>query len=83
MPKQDVVSWTMIVVACGQHGHEKEALELFLKIKHTSIKLYDVTFLGILSTCSHAGLVEEVFTFLFNDSKSHYNAKNGELCMHG
>lgn len=59
MSKRDVVSWTVIVVACAQHGHGKEALELFRQMEHTGIKPDDVTFLGVLSACSHVGLVEE------------------------
>ena len=53
------MSWALIVVACGQHGHGKEALELFWKMQHTGIKADDITSLGVLSACSHVGLVEE------------------------
>eukprot|EP01018_Ginkgo_biloba_P009823 Gb_15506 [translate_table: standard] len=59
MPKRDVVSWNAMIVGYAIHGHGKEAIELFEKMQHTSMKLDDVTFLGILSACCHAGLVKD------------------------
>lgn len=59
MPKRDVVSWTALIAGYAQHGQGKEALYLIQQMHKESIKLNHITFVGILSACSHAGLVEE------------------------
>lgn len=56
---KDVVAWSAIIVGYGLHGHGKEAICLFKQMLSEGIKPNDVTFVGILSACNHAGLVDE------------------------
>lgn len=59
MPYLDSVSWNAMIAALGQHGHGAQALELFELMLKEDILPDRITFLTVLSTCSHAGLVEE------------------------
>ena len=59
MPYLDAVSWNAMIAALGQHGHGAQALELFELMLKEDILPDRITFLTVLSTCSHAGLVEE------------------------
>jgi pentatricopeptide repeat protein len=59
MPSRDVVTWTVILGGCAMHGHGKEALKLFEWMCKEGVQPDDVTFVCLLSACSHAGLVDE------------------------
>eukprot|EP01018_Ginkgo_biloba_P040201 Gb_37572 [translate_table: standard] len=59
MLKRNVVSWTAMIGAYAQHGRAKEALQLFERMQAAGMKPNDVTFVCVLSACSHAGLVDE------------------------
>ncbi|KAM7475646.1 hypothetical protein LguiB_022889 [Lonicera macranthoides] len=73
--KKDVTTWTSMIVGYALHGQAEEALVLFAKMKLENktvmttkrnvnctsrlIVPNDVTFIGVLMACSHAGMVEE------------------------
>ncbi|OAY84016.1 Pentatricopeptide repeat-containing protein [Ananas comosus] len=59
MPERDVVSWSAIIAGYGMHGCGNEAIHLFEEMKHANVMPNDVTFIGLLSACNHAGLVDE------------------------
>ncbi|GMI85112.1 Organelle transcript processing 72 [Hibiscus trionum] len=55
----DVVSWSVMICSCAQHGCARDALNLFGLMKEHEIKPNQITFVGVLSACSYGGLVEE------------------------
>ncbi|KAK4804777.1 hypothetical protein SAY86_004594 [Trapa natans] len=58
--KTDVVSWNSMIVGFAKNGFAGEALEVFSEMQRScSCSPDDVTFLGILTACSHAGLVSK------------------------
>ncbi len=59
MAEQDVVSWNVMIAGLAQHGCSKDALELFEQVKRGGFTPNTVTFVGLLSACSHTGLVDE------------------------
>ncbi|XP_021806780.1 pentatricopeptide repeat-containing protein At3g53360, mitochondrial [Prunus avium] len=59
MENPDVVSWSSLIVGYAQFGYGEEALELFKIMKGLGIKPNEVTLVGVLTACSHIGLVEE------------------------
>lgn len=59
LPRKDLMSWTSMITGYGSHGQAREALSLFAKMRQENIKPDKVTFLAVLSTCSHGGLVDE------------------------
>ena len=58
MPTRDVVSWNAMISGLSQNGCGKEALELFEEMRLEGTKPDSVSFVNILSACSHMGLVE-------------------------
>lgn len=59
MPRKDIVSWTSIIVGHAINGEGKEAILAFRKMCAEKVEPNSVTFIGVLSACDHAGLVEE------------------------
>ncbi|CAM6018447.1 unnamed protein product [Sphagnum balticum] len=59
MPSRDVVTWTIILGGCAMHGHGKEALKHFEQMCEEGVQPNDITFICLLSACSHSGLVDE------------------------
>jgi len=59
MPSRNVVSWNAILGGCFIHSHGKEALEHFKRMCKVGVQPNDITFVCLLSACSHAGLVDE------------------------
>ncbi|CBI19966.3 hypothetical protein VitviT2T_027984 [Vitis vinifera] len=57
--KNDVISWNSMIVGFAKNGYAENALKIFDEMKHTRIRPDDVTFLGVLTACSHAGRVSE------------------------
>ncbi|XP_074283375.1 pentatricopeptide repeat-containing protein At2g29760, chloroplastic-like [Silene latifolia] len=57
MPKRDLVTWNTMIVGYADHGNANKALNLFDKMRDLGIKPDHITYIGILSACSHAGLV--------------------------
>ncbi|KFK32150.1 hypothetical protein AALP_AA6G204600 [Arabis alpina] len=64
MLERDVVSWTGIIVGCGQNGRVEEAIQYFHKMISSGVEPNEVTFLGVLSACRHSGLLEEAKSIL-------------------
>jgi pentatricopeptide repeat protein len=59
MPSRNVVSWTAMIVGYAMHGYGIEALQLFGKMQNSGMKPNHVTFVGVLSACCNAGLVDD------------------------
>ncbi|KAK8935749.1 Pentatricopeptide repeat-containing protein [Platanthera zijinensis] len=57
--KEDVILWNSMIVGLAKNGHALEALVIFDRMRGSRMNPDDVTFLGVLAACSHAGLVDE------------------------
>ncbi|KAL1341435.1 hypothetical protein AAHE18_09G086300 [Arachis hypogaea] len=53
--KKDVISWNSMIVGFAKKGHAESSLKVFSEMAHSCVTLDDVTFLGVLTACSHAG----------------------------
>ncbi|KAL5860844.1 hypothetical protein ACOSQ4_002140 [Xanthoceras sorbifolium] len=58
MRGKNVISWSTMISGYGMHGHGRESLSLFDQMK-ASMKPDHITFVSVLSACSHAGLIDE------------------------
>eukprot|EP01018_Ginkgo_biloba_P030321 Gb_23084 [translate_table: standard] len=76
MLQRDVVSWTAIIAAYGMHGHGEDALRLFHDMQEVSLKPNHITFIAVLSACSHGGLVDEGWQY-FNHMVRDYGISPG------
>lgn len=56
---KDIYCWNAMISGLALHGHGQAALKLFDEMRGNHIMPDDITFIGLLSACSHAGLVQE------------------------
>ncbi|CAN4119544.1 unnamed protein product [Withania somnifera] len=59
LEEKDTATWTSIICALAMSGKTRKALELFSEMEQAGFHPDDITFIGVLSACSHGGLVEE------------------------
>ncbi|PKA46219.1 Pentatricopeptide repeat-containing protein [Apostasia shenzhenica] len=57
--KDDVTLWNSMIVGFAKNGYAQEALHLFHQLQQSKINPDDITFLGVLTACSHAGLTSK------------------------
>lgn len=57
--QKNLVSWNSMIAGYGSHGECLKAMALFEEMKSSGITPDDVTFLSLLSSCNHSGLIEE------------------------
>jgi pentatricopeptide repeat protein len=60
---RSVIMWIALISGYGQHGKVVEVLESFHRMKTEGFKPNHVTFLAVLSACSHEGLVDEGWAY--------------------
>ncbi|GAA0141806.1 hypothetical protein LIER_02862 [Lithospermum erythrorhizon] len=75
MSLRNVFTWTSILDGYGKNGESSQALELFdIMLADSRVQPNYVTFLSVLSACSHAGLVEKGRE-VFQSMERHYFMK--------
>ncbi|CAM6009951.1 unnamed protein product [Sphagnum balticum] len=72
MHERDVVSWNAMITGYAQHGLGEDALQLYDQMQQEGLSPDSTTFVGVLSACSHAGLVYEGLQ-LFNSMCHDYS----------
>lgn len=91
LENDDIVSWTAMINGYADHGHSREAIDLFEKLRHFGLRPDSVTLIGVLSACSHVGLLELGFQYFDSmtkeygiaPSKEHYGCMIDLLCRAG
>ncbi|XP_010454163.1 PREDICTED: pentatricopeptide repeat-containing protein At5g19020, mitochondrial [Camelina sativa] len=66
-----VSPWNAIICGSATHGHAKLALDLYSDLQSLPIKPNSITFVGVLSACCHAGLLELGKTYLESMKRDH------------
>ncbi|KAK7267462.1 hypothetical protein RIF29_20136 [Crotalaria pallida] len=69
--RKNSVSWTSVMSVFAMNGMGREAVESFEIMEKAGLRPNAVTFLSVLSACSHGGLVEEGLKF-FNKMVNDY-----------
>jgi pentatricopeptide repeat protein len=59
MSEKNIFSYTVMISGLAIHGHGREALKVFSEMVEEGFEPDHVVFVGVLSACSHAGLVDE------------------------
>uniref|UniRef100_A0A0E0I2T7 DYW domain-containing protein n=1 Tax=Oryza nivara TaxID=4536 RepID=A0A0E0I2T7_ORYNI len=67
----DIVSWTAMIMGYALHGPATEAFVLFERMELGNVKPNHITFLAVLTACSHAGLVDKGWKY-FNSMSNQY-----------
>ncbi|XP_058076091.1 putative pentatricopeptide repeat-containing protein At3g01580 [Magnolia sinica] len=63
MIEKDVVTYNTIIAALGMHGNAAQAFSYFSQMEKERIKPNKVTFIALLSACSHSGLIDRGWSF--------------------
>lgn len=87
----DIISWTAMINGYAEHGLSLEAINLFEKLHDVGLIPDAVTYIGVLTACSHAGLVNLAFHYFqtmteayrIHPSKEHYGCIIDLLCRAG
>ncbi|CAL1392396.1 unnamed protein product [Linum trigynum] len=68
LPDRNVVSWNAVICGLAQNGRAKDALMFFDRMLASGFNPNDVTLLGVLWACNHAGLVDAGYSH-FNQAR--------------
>ncbi|KAM3303210.1 pentatricopeptide repeat-containing protein, chloroplastic [Capsicum chacoense] len=71
MKDRSLISWNSIIVGLAVNGHAVDALQYFDLMLNEGFQPDAVTFTGVLTACSHAGLVEKGLKY-FKEMKRVY-----------
>jgi pentatricopeptide repeat protein len=91
IPDKNIASWNAMIGCYGKHGMVGMSIQLFGRMQEEGMQANEVTFICILSACSHSGLVEEgvkIFRtmkegFGIDIGKEHYACVVDLLCRSG
>ncbi|KAH0458044.1 hypothetical protein IEQ34_013359 [Dendrobium chrysotoxum] len=61
--KEDFFLWNSLIVGLTKNGYAIEALEIFNQLQQSRINPEDISFHGILTACSHTGLIDKGCSF--------------------
>lgn len=56
---KNMVSWNSVIVGCAQHGRGMWALTVFNQMVRAKVEPDEITFTGLLSACSHSGMLRK------------------------
>ncbi|XP_022738517.1 pentatricopeptide repeat-containing protein At5g50390, chloroplastic isoform X1 [Durio zibethinus] len=71
MPRKSTISWNALIAGYGNHGQGAKAVELFEQMLQERMRPNHVTFLAVLSACSHSRLFERGWEIFLSMSRDH------------
>ncbi|XP_068643601.1 pentatricopeptide repeat-containing protein At4g33990 [Aristolochia californica] len=74
VPRRSPVPWNAIISCNGIHGNGEKVLDMFREMQEEGVKPDHVTFVSLLSACSHAGLIDEGQKY-FHDMRRVYSVE--------
>ncbi|GMY16399.1 pentatricopeptide repeat-containing protein At5g59600-like [Fagus crenata] len=74
---KNIASWNAMIGCYGKHGMVELSIQLFERMHEEGMQANEVTFICILSACSHNGLVEEGLK-IFRSMKESYGIEVGK-----
>ncbi|KAK9274427.1 hypothetical protein L1049_019242 [Liquidambar formosana] len=69
IPNKDVASWNTMILGYGMLGELEIAIDLFEAMREDGIDYDSVSYIAVLSACSHGGLVEKGWKY-FDDMQA-------------
>ncbi|KAK2968780.1 hypothetical protein RJ640_028173 [Escallonia rubra] len=91
MPDRNIVSWNALITAFAQNGDGEATIRSFGEMVQSGVQPDSVSFLSILTACSHRGLVEKGLqyfnamtqTYELVPRREHYASMIDMLCRRG
>lgn len=59
MKERDVTTWNTVINGLAIHGHTEKCIAVFTEMLTSTILPDEITFVGVLSACSHGGMVDK------------------------
>ncbi|KAL3512188.1 hypothetical protein ACH5RR_024905 [Cinchona calisaya] len=81
--EKDVISWNTMINGYARHGFGFKALKVFESMERMGIRPDDVTMVGVLSACSHTGLIDIGTTYFYSMTRDYGIIANSKhyTCM--
>ncbi|PVH39407.1 hypothetical protein PAHAL_5G494400 [Panicum hallii] len=76
MHSRDKFTWTAIILGLAVNGYGEEAIDMFHRMIRVSEAPDEVTFIGVLTACTHAGLVDKGQEFFHSMTETYKIAPN-------
>ncbi|KAL4350927.1 hypothetical protein HN51_033283 [Arachis hypogaea] len=64
--EKDIVSWNTMLAGYARHGFGKQALSVFESMNKLGVKPDEITMVGVLSACSHTGLIDKGTEYFYS-----------------
>lgn len=74
MSERNLVSWNSMIAGYAANGRAKQAVNLFNHMRYMAFKPDDITFVSLLTACSHGGLILEG-QYYFDTMERNYGIK--------
>uniref|UniRef100_A0A2P2PHW1 Pentatricopeptide repeat-containing protein At3g49170ic n=1 Tax=Rhizophora mucronata TaxID=61149 RepID=A0A2P2PHW1_RHIMU len=71
MGDHNVISWTSMITGFAKHGFAARALETFQKMLVADVRPNEITYIAVLSACSHVGLICEGWKHFKSMNRDH------------
>ncbi|CAD6339387.1 unnamed protein product [Miscanthus lutarioriparius] len=72
LPRRNVITWNVLIMAYGMHGLGDEAIVLFDRmVASDEAKPNEVTFIAALAACSHSGMVDRGLELFHSMKRNH------------
>ncbi|KAJ8747869.1 hypothetical protein K2173_013037 [Erythroxylum novogranatense] len=68
---RNVISWTSMVTGFAKHGFAARALETFCRMSEAGVRPNEITYIAVLSACSHVGLISEGWKHFDSMTRDH------------
>ncbi|XAR52231.1 hypothetical protein NMG60_11020180 [Bertholletia excelsa] len=68
---RNVVSWTSIIAGLAKHGFATKALNIFHEMLEVGVRPNEITYIAVLSACSHVGMIDEGWVHFNSMFKEH------------
>lgn len=75
---RNTITWTALISGYGQHGRFVEVIESFHRMISEGFRPNYVTFLAVLSACSHGGLIDEGWKYFLSMTREYEIQPRGQ-----
>lgn len=72
IPIKDLICWSSMINGYGINGYGNDALATFSRMLNCGIKPNEVTFVSVLSACSHCGLEYEGWSLFYSMEENYH-----------
>ncbi|CAL4947776.1 unnamed protein product [Urochloa decumbens] len=80
MEQKVVIAWNSMIRGLALNGFAEDAIALYEKMVSDSIQPNEITFVALLTACTHAGLVDKGMAFFEEMKEKHHVSPQVEHC---